>query len=160
MALYRCLGPVEEAAQAANAKWGQSRLPRLVSVETAEKFGRVYDELYRAYDNHDADGVRKWAASALRAWAALDAEATAAGAEPMHPEAWGLLLEDDAPAYIVRSPAAATAVAEMHPGAEVYTLDEIGRLLGAVRAGLLGGAKSIWPDVEILDVRPAQEPDT
>lgn len=159
MALYRCLGPVEEAAQAANRKWGVSRLPRLVSVETAAKFGAVYDQLYRAYDECDCAAVEKWAASATRAWAALDREATEASAQPMHLEAWGVLLEGDASAYIVRSDAAAQAVAEMHPGAPVYTLDEIGRLLSAVSAGLLGGAKSIWPDAEILDIRPTQEPD-
>lgn len=75
---------LDELANRMERKWGIDRLPRLVSQATADKFAAAqarYRNETEGYCTDERRGVLE--AMMERAWAALDAEATAAGAEPL-----------------------------------------------------------------------------
>jgi hypothetical protein len=73
------LAPFDRIARQMEDKWGIDRLPELVSVETADKYGRTIGRLNAAIEADDPDEVKRIAASAIRGLHAMDAEATAAG---------------------------------------------------------------------------------
>jgi hypothetical protein len=72
-----------------------------------------------------------------RAWSALDNAATAAGHLPLAPEVWETRMPDGTVLAIVRGPAEQHALARQGRQAsqeralEVWSLDEIGRVIGA-----------------------------
>lgn len=81
------LSQLDEVANQMERRWGINRLPLLVTPATAAKFKAAADAL-DTFNDHGA--LPGWAPTpeALRAvvargWQAMDAEATAAGAEPM-----------------------------------------------------------------------------
>lgn len=78
---------LDEVASSMERRWGINRLPLLVSQATAAKFKAAADAL-DTFNDHGA--LPGWAASAdalravvARGWQVMDAEATAAGAEPL-----------------------------------------------------------------------------
>lgn len=75
--------PFDEAMRAAERKWGIDRLHRLVSPETAAKWGSAMDKLNAAIDARDPDDIAARAAVCVRGLQALDTEATSAGAQTL-----------------------------------------------------------------------------
>ena len=154
------LMPLDEVARQMEAKWGIDRLPGLVSTETAARFGSALEKLERAIDANDPGEVQARADILIRGWKALDREATERGAETLPRESWAFRIGDQ-PAAIVQNEASAAVVQEMHPGAAVYTLEEIGRLVELAineLAPRVAEAKGIWPGAEVADVRMKPAP--
>lgn len=81
----KALGPFDAASRAASLKWGWERLPDLVSVETAAKFGSALAKLNAAINAGDASEVAARVGVCLRGFAAMDAEAEATGAPKADP---------------------------------------------------------------------------
>ena len=75
---------LDETVAQLERKWGVDRLPRLVSPETAARFKHWQDKLNVAIE-HGGGNVAELASIVERGWKAMDAEATAAGHEPMAP---------------------------------------------------------------------------
>jgi len=124
---------VDQAAVEAELKWGIGRLPLLVSDATRLRFRKACDLWRQALNAWDPELVEQSGAIMRRAWAALDAEALEAGHQPMAPEVWEVALPNGAVAALVRTPEEAHHVAASGREVEVYTLDEIGRILGRYR---------------------------
>lgn len=75
---------LDEVAGQMERRWGVDRLIRLVTPDTAARFKHWADKLNTALE-HGGGNVAELAAIVERGWKAMDAEATAAGHEPMAP---------------------------------------------------------------------------
>lgn len=150
---YYAAAPFDEAARQMDRKWGVGRLPDLVSVDLAAKFGRAVAKMNGAIEAGNAADVAAYAAAAVRGLAALDAEATARGAAPADPRVvvhehngfrFGLLLDADA----------WPAAQEQHPGLRLYTLNEVATALAAATPAAVAEVKRLFPGAQITEIRP------
>lgn len=76
---------LDEVAGSMERKWGMGRLPRLVSIDLAERFHRQAEKLNAEIMEEATAGfgqVEREAGRMVNAWMALDAAAEAAGAAP------------------------------------------------------------------------------
>mgnify|MGYP003350008410 CR=1 FL=1 len=97
------LKPLDKLAAEMEQRWGVGRLPRLVSAETAAKFGMAMDKLKREMLLNHAEGVAQRVPIMMRGWQALEKEALANGHKP-NPEgvigykhekqAWTIVVQD------------------------------------------------------------------
>lgn len=79
------LAPFDRLATKMDDKWGIDRLPELVSVETAAKYGSAIGKLNDALAGEDVDTVKTYAQVCMRGLAAMNTEAEAAGHVPEMP---------------------------------------------------------------------------
>jgi hypothetical protein len=147
---------VDHVAVEMERKWGVGRLRLLVSTELREKFDRQGYLLNQAIWHGDVEAVRAQSARMASAWQALDKAAEAAGAVPLCPLVWEVVLEDGTVAAIVRTPEEARAVASDGRKLAVYSLEEIGRLLSNYRAVV--DAKLTFPGTTVTAVRRPSNP--
>jgi hypothetical protein len=153
------LDGLDYVAHQAELRWGIGRLRLLVADDLRAKFDRQAEmlDLFLWSDTATCPEIIGKIAAMRRAWAALDAVATAAGAAPRPPEylecplpAGGVasILADDADAAIVRDQAEGRHVA-------VYTVSEIGRMI-AMAADVLT-VKAVFPGAEVTAIRPRRQ---
>lgn len=150
------LDGVDHVAREMEAKWGVGRLRLLVATDMRVRFdtqARLLDEAVR---DVDLGGVRQHAPAMLRAWQALDALATQAGAAPLSPDWWETATDDGEVIAITRTSAEAAAIVRENRAMQVWTLDEIGRVLGNI-PGLLPEAKRVWPGATVVAIREHEE---
>ena len=77
---------VDQVAREMERRWGVGRLVRLVSPATLVRFRQAHALWTQAYSaDRDPAEAERTSAMMIRAWQALDAEATAAGHEPLAP---------------------------------------------------------------------------
>jgi hypothetical protein len=143
-AIYQLLGPLDRVATAFENKWGPDRLPTLVSVESAARFGSAKGKLDAAIVADDLTECSHRAAVLMRGWHALDAEATAAGHGPLELDVWVWRPADGADAIAVcPTPADIDRFRAKCPDVRVYTIPELCRLALKLEADapLLGEIK-------------------
>ena len=148
---------LDEVAHSCERKWGVDRLPRLVSVDLAEKFYRQVEKLNDAIADEATGGsvanVEFEAGRMVNAWRALDAAAEAAGAE----EASGLYLSArmaDGRSLVICSDLEAVGVWRMvNPDqpAAVWTLDEVVKVLEGF--DLVNRTKHLFEGAVVEDAR-------
>lgn len=152
---------LDEAARTMEAKWGFGRLPLLVSVETRAKFYRQRDKAYDALEEcygakvitrDMLDRTQSACAGMERAWKALDAEATTAGAKSVDPDVWECVLQDGSVAAIVRTTAEASSVIREGRMLNVWTLDEVARAIDLMPE-IVRAAKETFPGATVQPER-------
>lgn len=158
------LAPLDQTANEMETKWGFDRLPALVSEQTALRFAGARQDLDNALEQGDFQAISETAANLRRGWAALDAEATAAGQQPFDPLAWGFMV-GTMKAAVVRDAAAQAEVQKACPDTQVWTLSEIGNLLAALfkdQYPTIAKAKELFPGatVSVRDTPPPPVTDT
>ena len=149
-----CLDEADATAARMEAKWGVDRLRLLVGPELREKFDRQRFLLNRAVWHGELEDVRRESGRAVKAWLALDAAATTAGATPLDPQVWEVAVgtgDDVHVAAIVPDNAHAHRVIAEGRKVAVYTLEEIGRLLAAMPT--VAKAKTLWPGATVTASR-------
>jgi hypothetical protein len=145
------LGPFDTAARNAERKWGVNRLEGLVSPETAARYGSALGKLNAAIEANDPAEVAARAAVCIRGMAAMEAEATAAGHQPIPPQA--LEVEVDGKLCAILADGAQWPVyAALRPGVRVYTLREVANALAAYGASV-GAVKDAFVGAEVKAVR-------
>lgn len=132
-------------------KWGAGRLRVLVSVELREKFDRQRYLFNQAIWHGDLEAVKRESARMVTAWRVLDRTAEQAGATAHDPDIWEVVLADGCIAAIVRDAEAAHRVAYEDRRAQVFTLEEIGRLLDAYPS--IAKAKAVFPGATVAAIR-------
>lgn len=132
-------------------KWGAGRLRVLVGVELREKFDRQRYLFNHAIWHGDLEAVKRESARMVTAWRVLDRTAEQAGAKVHDPDIWEVVLADGCIAAIVRDAQAAHRVAYEDRRAQVFTLEEIGRLLDAYPA--IAKAKAVFPGATVTAIR-------
>ncbi len=145
------LGPFDTAAREAERKWGVNRLEGLVSPETAAKYGSAIAKLNAAIDAADPEAVAMRAGVCIRGMAAMDAEATAAGHQPLPPEAWEIEV-DGVTCAILKDGNQWPVYAALRPGVRTYTLREVGNALAAYGQSV-AAVKDAFPGSEVKAVR-------
>jgi hypothetical protein len=146
------LAPFDHAAREMDKKWGVDRLPELVSVESAAKWGKALAGLNGAIDAKDADKVKFWVEVCLRGMQAMDAEATAAGVPVSDPMIWEH--EYEGVVYgIIEDGREWPAAYAKRPGIAIHTMREVAVALHEHRNGLVNAVKLSFPGAEVKAVR-------
>lgn len=154
--IFHALQPVDQTARQMEDKWGVDRLPTLVSVETAAKFGSAKAKLDAAIFQNDVDEVTKRAGVMQKGWIALDKEATERGHAPVEPQAWTWRDDDDKPHAFVRDVAEAHAYGKAHPGVAVWTMAEVIRVAANfddLSKNIVSGTKVAFPGAEVSAIK-------
>ena len=151
-------GPFDRECRRLDAKWGQDRLPDLVSPETAARWGTAMANLNAAIDAQDPALVVARVNACLRGFAAMDAEATAAGHQPISPEAWEFQI-DGKTCAVLRDDAAWPAYTAARPGVRIYTLREVANALEAY-GQTVAAVKDAFPGATVTAVRKRTELET
>lgn len=141
----------DAAAIEMEAKWGCGRLRLLVSAELREKFDRQRYLHNQAIWHGDLEAVRRESGRMVTAWRALDKAATTAGARELPADVWEISRPDGRVVAIVPDNARARLVMPEGRYVDVYTLDEIGRLLEGFP--LLAKVKEHFPGATVTAVR-------
>lgn len=137
---------VDQAARAAEKRWGFERLLALIDTELRAKFYRQQAKwrqaLKAAYDGHVVtraalDAVESTSAAMVRAWAAVSQAANDAGHQPIAElvgaeRVWEIRLKNDQLVAIVETNAQASALIGTERYRAVYTIAEIGALIDAL----------------------------
>jgi len=170
MSLPKCPTPVQKLSRTAvvsiqavidgldhvavemETKWGVDRLRLLVPPDLRERFDEQRQLLNDAVWGGDAVETQIQGAALERGWRALDKAATEAGTKPLDPVIWETRIGDRVLA-IVQTTAEAHAISGDGRAREVWTMEEIGRVLVAF-SQQVGEAKQVFPGCEIVDVRP------
>jgi hypothetical protein len=102
--------PVDQAFFQSEQRWGVGRLERLVSLSTLQAYRRGWDAYRIALDDCDGEALEQIGPKMITALAFMDAEATAAGHQPLAPDTWEAALPDGRVLCVVRTQAEASAV--------------------------------------------------
>ena len=154
--IYHALKPADAVAREMEQKWGADRLTSLVSTETASKFGGAKAKLDQAIESKDPLAVRRKAEVMVRAWKALDQEAQANGAKAVSPEVWSATGADNKKYAFVQSNAEAWMVTPELNGVNVYSIDEVVRILDNEAMALLGKVKDTFPKAKVTQVTESE----
>ena len=146
------LAPFDKAVRDMDRKWGVDRLPELVSVESAAKWGKAVAGLNSAIDAQDPDKVKFWVEVCLRGLAAMDAEAVSLGRPLSDPMIWEHEYEGTVYGIIEDGREWPAAYAK-RPGIAIHTMREVAVALHAHRNGLVDAVKLAFPGAEVKAVR-------
>jgi hypothetical protein len=144
-------GPFDRVSREMDRKWGVDRLPELVAPATAERWGQAMANLNAAIAANDPALVVARVNACLRGFALMDAEATAAGHQPIVPEAIEIEV-DGVLCAILRDDAAWPAYQAQRHGVRVYTLREVSNALAAY-GQTVAAIKDTWPGAQVTAVR-------
>ena len=150
------LAPFDKAVREMDKRWGVDRLPELVSVESAAKWGKAVAGLNGAIDAQDPDKVKFWVEVCLRGLTAMDAEAVALGRPVSDPMIWEHEYEGTIYGIIEDGREWPAAYAK-RPGMAIYTLREVAVALHAHKNGLVNAVKLSFPGAEIKAIRRKPE---
>lgn len=143
--------PFDRECRRLDQKWGQDRLPELVSPATAAKWGITLANLNSAIDARDPDLTVARVNACLRGFAVMDAEATAAGHQPITPEAWEFQV-DGKTCALLRDDAAWPVYHAARPDVRVYTIREVVNALAAY-GQTVAAVKDAFPGAVVSAVR-------
>lgn len=150
------LAPFDAAVREMDRKWGIDRLPELVSVESAAKWGKAMAGLNGAINAHDPDKTKFWVEVCLRGLASMDAEAVSLGRSVSDPDIWEYELDGTVFGIIADNREWPAAYAK-RPGIAIYTLREVAVALQAHKNGLVSAVKIAFPGAEIKAIRRKPE---
>jgi hypothetical protein len=150
-AIQAAVDGVDEVARQMEERWGVGRLELLVSDELREKFRKQFRRFNEAIQEHDVEKVRQSGGGMRRAWEALDKAATAAGAQQLDPDIWEIQLSDGRVVALCRTRPDAFAIYRAGRHMDVWTTDEIRRLIEAFPQIAL--AKQTFPGALVENVR-------
>ena len=149
------LAPFDKAVREMDKRWGVDRLPELVSVESAAKWGKAVAGLNGAIDAQDPDKVKFWVEVCLRGLTAMDAEAVALGRPVSDPMIWEHEFEGTVYGIIEDGREWPAAYAK-RPGIAIHTMREVAVALHEHRNGLVNAIKLSFPGAEVKAVRRPQ----
>lgn len=144
---------MDAVAREMEERWGVDRLRLLVSTELREKFDRQRYLVNQAIWHGQLEDVQSQAERMVKAWKALDAAATTAGAKVMSPQMWEIGLPDGRVLAIVQTGAEASAAARTAEGRSmvVWTMEEVAAMV--VSLASVNAVKSAFPGATVTSVR-------
>ncbi len=116
-----------------------------------ERFDRQAALFNEAVFTNDAKAVRRHGEGMRKAWLALDKYASDCRFCRIDPTIWEIDGPDGVIAVVRTNPEAYAVVREGR-AVEVWTLDEVARVIAAHR-DTIGEAKRVFPGAEVIDVR-------
>lgn len=157
----KAVAVMDRLATQFDKKWGVDRLPELVSIETAQKYGSAMHKLNTALASKDPAEVAKRAQVCMRGLAAMDREAEAAGQPQASAEYW----EYDIDGFVfavMKDEAHWMACQEARPDLRFFTMREIGVALKALRIDnpIFAEVKKHFPQAQIDSIAERAKPQT
>lgn len=143
--------PFDHACNEMDRKWGIDRLPELVSIETADKWGSAMAKLNAAIAACDSEETKARVGVCVRGLAAMNAEAEAAGHKPTNPEVWEA--EYNGRVFSVIQDVKDWIRADVPQGRRIYTMHEVAIALDALDKGVFAGIKDVIPEARISEIR-------
>lgn len=122
---------LDQVAIEMERKWGADRLRLLVSAELREKFDRQRFLVNNAIWSGSLEDVRISCERMIKAWQALDRNATTSGQAVLNPAVWEIALEGGQTLALARSDADANHVAREGRAVIIWSLEEVARLISA-----------------------------
>jgi len=117
----------------AELRWGVDRLPYLVSAELRDRFHEQMDKMNAAIDKVDPIAVEEEVQTTIRGIKALEKAAVLAGASELTGEHWEAPMKDGKVLAIAKTDAEVSRVQKDNRDVIVYSVAEIGRIIGAWR---------------------------
>ena len=152
------MAPFEGEAKSMNAKWGINRLPELVSVEMAARYGIAIAHLHDCINARDPATTAAAAANCIKGLNAMDAEATAAGAKSVAGQYWECEMGDDPDDFkfaVMAQGADWRVLREDRPDLVFFTLREVGFALNTKMATpMVMANKEAFPGATITNLKP------
>lgn len=142
---------VDHLAVEMERKWGVGRLRLLVSPDLREKFDRQAQKWNDAIWSAPLHEVEEHAGGMTRGWKALDAAAMGSGQKPLAPVVWEVRLSSGRVVALVRDGSEAHQVARDARYVEVWTMEEIARVIEAFPE--IAKAKEVFPGALVTEVR-------
>ena len=156
MAKFYALEPLDQIAFDMEMKWGVDRLPRIVGVDLAVRYGKAKAELDAAIDADDEVLVAKKSKKMISGWKIMDAEAERLNKKPISPKPLASWRTDDSAYCLFKTNTDAHSFARSDDGEgiKVYALDEVARCIQMVEGkfAVLGEAKKEFPGAELKSV--------
>ncbi len=151
LAIQAVIDGVDHVAAEMEKEWGVGRLRLLVDDDMRERFDRQAALLNEAVFTNDAKAVRRHGEGMRKAWQALGKYASDCRFCRIDPFAWEVNGPDGVIAVVRTNPEAHAVVREGR-AVEVWTLDEVARVIASHR-DTIGEAKRVFPGAEVVDVR-------
>ncbi len=150
---------LDEVAHQMERKWGVGRLPRLVSVDVAERFWSQLRKLNAAITDGSPADQEVEAGRMVNAWVALDGLAEAAGAEHASAKYLTALMSDGRLLAISGASEGMQDFIKQNQGqgAVVWMMDEIVRVLEGF--DLVNQTKHLFDGARVEAVKPGQSID-
>lgn len=143
------LAPFDRACGDMDRKWGIDRLPEMVSADTAEKWGSAMAKLNAAIQSGDIEETKARVGVCVRGLAKMDAEAIAAGHQPIDPEIWEA--EYNGRVFsVIRNGRDWVKAPE---GRRVYSMREVAVALDAMDRGIFSELKDTIPGAKVVALR-------
>lgn len=155
IACDHALGPVDHVAREMDAKWGIDRLPDLVSVETATRFGVAVGALNAAVEARDVDATRQNAENVIRAYRFLDAEAERLGSPKADTRVWEVNV-DGVNVGIMADGVAWQPIKSLRPDLLLYSMREVAMALKAYgfTGEVMKAVKEEFPNSKVTTIKP------
>lgn len=154
VACDHAIAPFDRAATQAEKTWGIDRLPELVSPQTAAKYGSAFAKLNAAINASNPEEVATRAAVCIRGLAAMDAEARAAGHQPIPSNFW--MYEQDGNTIIIAQDMRDWPLIEkMHPNVPIFSMREVFNALEKYGQTVVA-VKQAFPGAEVKEIRKTQ----
>ena len=155
LAIKAVIDGVDHVAVEMETKWGVGRLRLLVVDDMRERFDRQAQLFNEAVFTNDVGAVRRHGEGMRKAWQALDKYASEARFCRIDPTVWEVNGPDGVIAVVRTNPEAYAVVREGR-AVEVWTLDEVARVIAAHR-DTIGEVKRVFPGAQVVGarVRPA-----
>ena len=144
---------VDAEWRAAESKWGVGRLPVLVSDTTRLQLRQGMDKWQAAIADSDAAEIERLGPLIRGALKFMDGEAARLGAAPLAVNAWEVARDDGTVVVIVRTGAEASVVVREGREVEVWTLEEVARVLPRG----VGSVKRLFPGAKVRRVATHHE---
>jgi hypothetical protein len=126
--INRWINKLDEVAITYTARWGISRLERLVNPALQAKWEQQLAKLDDAIQRRDLAQVRDLADGTIRGYRALEVAAVAEGHKPNPVDQWDVRSPDTGRCYRICKTVTDARAAGDH-GTGTYSLDEIARIL-------------------------------
>ena len=149
------LGPFDRKVRAMDRKWGVDRLPELVSVETAQRFGKAMAYLNDAIWDIDPTKAADAAANCIRGLEAMDAEAEVLNSPKADPTVW----EYDFEGFkfgIMADDRAWPEIKAHRPDLLLFTMREVALALKSAKfaEGGVMEIKKHFPGAQVTEIKP------
>ena len=151
LAIKAVIDGVDHVAVEMENEWGVGRLRLLVVDDMRERFDRQAELFNEAIITNDAKAVRRHGEGMRKAWQALGKYASDCRFCRIDPTIWEVNGPDGVIAVVRTNPEAYAVVREGR-AVEVWTLDEVVRVIAAHR-DTIGEAKRVFPGAQVVDVR-------
>ena len=131
------VAPFDRKAEEMDEKWGIDRLVELVSAETAAKYGSAMAKFNDAIDAGDPSVTAARAQVCIRGMEAMDAEATAAGAQRASMDVWEVEVAGELYG-VMRDARSWQAIKAQRPEMTLVSLREVALALKHWRGSIAG----------------------